>query len=100
MLSLLFLWVQVLWMTCPFCPRFAPDWPEWGPVSFPDPDSGKHRFQFPLHAVQLPGQMGQPSPDLPGQLRLLPWVSSGSLSLVPSVQNHQAVVALAGAQQQ
>ena len=86
-------------MACPWCPRCAPDWPEWGPISFPDPDSGKHRILL-LPAVQLPGPADQPSLDLPGQLRLLPGASSGSLDLVPSVQNQQAVVALAGAQQQ
>ena len=86
-------------MTCPWCPRCAPDWPEWGPVSFPDSDSGKHRF-LSLHAVQHPGPVDQPSPELPGQLRLLPGAFSGSPDHVPEVQNHQAVVALAGAQQQ
>ena len=100
MLSFVFSGVQVLWMTYPLCPRYAPDWPEWGPVSFPDSDSGKHRYHVLLHAVQLPGLMGQPLPDHPGQLQLLPGASSGSLDLAPSVQNRQAVVALTGAQQQ
>ena len=86
-------------MTYPCGPRCVPDWPEWGPVSFPDSDSGKHRFLL-LHAMQLPGPADQPLPEHPGQLRLLPGASSGSPAHVPEVQNLQAIVALAGAQQQ
>ena len=52
MLSFVFLRVQVLWMTYPNCPRLSPDWPEWGPVSFPALDAGKHRVLGQLHAVQ------------------------------------------------
>ena len=50
--------------------------------------------------MQLPGPADQPPPEHPGQLQLLPGASSGSPAHVPEVQNQQAVVALAGAQQQ
>ena len=85
--------VQFLWLNCPNCPRCSVDWLEWGPVSFPAVDVGKHRILTRMPAEHPPDLFDRPILSNLHLWQKLPlWASSGRLYLFHVIQTHHLSV--------